>query len=110
MEGVTGGEELVGALDFVAGLDAGGWEFFDEDGDVEAVVEACGSLELGGAGEDGEEIALFFEFAVRQAELVEEVDAGGFEPSEVVGVMDDAHVVGFDVSNANFLRGGKHGR
>ena len=53
----------------------------------EAIVEESGAKIFGVGFENREAETAFFEFAVGQAELVHEVDAGDFEPSEVIGVV-----------------------
>jgi uncharacterized protein (DUF169 family) len=39
---------------------------------------------------------------VREAKSAEELDAAHLKPDKIVGIVDDAHLVGFCVADANF--------
>jgi len=49
---------------------------------------------------------LQFHLLVVEAEGAHELHAADLEPDEVVGVVDDAHLVGFRVADAEFGGGG----
>ena len=102
-DGAFGGAEEgagLGVKDFVGVVDAdvGLLEHLGDDFDF--VIVAGGAFEVDGdAGDDEENVALF-EFAVADAAEAEEFDAAHFEEGEVVGVVEVAHGVAFDVADA----------
>ena len=102
-DGAFGGAEEgagLGVEDFVGVVDAdvGLLEHFSDDFDF--VVVAGGAFETDGDFGDGEEDVAFFEFAVADAAEAEEFDAAHFEEGKVVGVVEVAHGVAFDVTDA----------
>ncbi len=87
-------ENFVGVVDADVGL----LEHFGDDFDF--VIVAGGAFEVDGdAGDDEEDVALF-EFAVADAAEAEELDAAHFEEGEIMGVVEVAHGVAFDVADA----------
>src|SRR5450631_2269553 len=89
-------EEFVGEADrAIAG-------FGDTGADAEALVVARG-VEIAAVSVDYDDVAIVggFHGFVFDAEGAHELDAADFEPDEIVGVVDDAHLVGFGVAHAD---------
>ena len=108
MQGATSGKQFRASPDLIGRLDASDGKVGDGDGDLQAIVEMGRTQELGRALKDGQEIATLLQFAIREANLVEQGNTGGFEPNKVVCMVDDAHFVGLGVANPNFSRSCKH--
>ena len=79
----------------------------EADGDLHSVVEVhrafIGDGDTGHRGEDAER----FDFVIAEAQALHECDAGLLHPSDVVGVVDYAHLVGFVI--LCFACVGEHG-
>lgn len=109
--GVAGGDGAGAGGDFVLELDDAAVGFADRCCDGDFVVVAGGGKIAAIGADDGEQKA-FFEFHVAIA------DAGGaaifgaadFHPDEIVGVVDDTHLVGFGVADAEAGLVGGHAR
>jgi hypothetical protein len=71
----------------------------------EFVVVAGGTLEIDTDLRHGKQNVLFFEFAVTDPVEAEELGAAHFEEREVVGVMEVAHGVAFDIAHAEVEEG-----
>ena len=100
---VAGAEEAIGELDD-RGAEAG-----DAGFDCDEVVVAGRRFVAAGGFDDGEmAVVLEFHLFVLEAELAEELDASNFAPDEVVGVVGDAHLVGFGVADAEGGGGRRH--
>ena len=66
------------------------------------VVESRGPLvAAGGLGDHDEAIVLDFHLFVFKAQLVAKLDAARFKPDQMIGVMRDAHLIGFRVSHSD---------
>jgi len=114
VEGAANGEEfLVGlAKEFVGEFEGAALGFFDAGADGEEVVVAGGMVIAAmGVGDDDEGVVVEFHAFVVEAEGAHEFDAADFEPDEVVGMVDDAHLIGFGVTDADGkVVMGEHGR
>src|SRR5208282_297102 len=66
------------------------------------VIIVHGSL-VAALGIDHGDKAIVFKlhFFVAEAELAQEFDASHFKPDEMIGVIDDAHLVGFSIADAD---------
>ena len=87
----------------------------DAGEEVQFIIIAGGTFEFdGNAGDDKKDIP-FFEFAVTDAALAEEFGTAHLEEGKVVGVMEEAHGIAFDVSDSEGevgfagVRGGRSG-
>lgn len=74
----------------------------DDGGDFDFIVIARGAqiaaIDLG----DREENAVIaLEIFVAETVGAAVIDAGNFHPDEIVGVVDDAHLIGFRIAHAN---------
>ena len=104
VDGVAGGEEfLVGlAEDFVAEFEGAGFGFEDAGADGEEFVVARGMVVAAvDVGNDDVGVVLEFHLFVVEAEGAHEFDAADFEPDEEVGVVDNTHLIGFGVADAD---------
>ena len=104
VNGVAGGEEfLVGlAEDFVAEFEGAGFGFEDAGADGEEFVVASGMVVAAvDVGDDHVGVVLGFQLLVVEAEGAHEFNAADFKPDEEVGVVDDAHLIGFGVADAD---------
>ena len=104
VDGVAGGEEfLVGlAEDFVAELEGASLGFEDARADGEEFVVTGGMVVAAvDVGNDDVSVVLEFHLFVVEAEGAHEFDATDFEPDEEVGVVDNAHLIGFGVADAD---------
>ncbi len=108
MQGAASGKQLRISPDLIGRLDASDGEIADGAGDLQTIVEVGGTQELGLALKDGQEVATLLQIAIREADLVEQENTGGFEPNKVVCMVDDALFVGLGVANPNFSRSCKH--
>lgn len=90
-----------GAADFVGEADHARAGAGDPGGGEDFVVVA-GRAEVAAADPDDDEVqaAALLHFAVADALHAAELGAGDFHPDEVVGVVDDPHLVGFGVTDA----------
>ncbi len=74
----------------------------DACADDELVVVARGRLVARRGFDDGDHAAfLLLHGFVVEAHGADEFDAADFKPDEVVGVVDDAHLVGFGIAHAD---------
>ncbi len=104
VDGVAGGEEFLVGLteDFVAELEGAGLGFEDARADGEEFVVARGMVVAAvDVGNDDVGIVLEFHLFVVEAESTHEFDAADFEPDEEVGVVDNTHLIGFGVADAD---------
>ena len=108
MQGATSGKQFRASPDLIGRLDASYGKVGNGYGDLQAIVEVGGTQELGLAFKDGQEIATLLQFAIREADLVEQENTGRLEPNKVVCMVDDAHFVGLGVANPDFSRSCKH--
>ena len=102
MEGVAGDELLAAGEDLVVDAQAHGGCLLHAGDDGDDVVVERGAVIACLDFEDGESVAFVLERAVGDAVRTEELGAADFEPGEVVGMIDDAHHVGFGVAYAEF--------
>lgn len=79
-----------------AGVDFGDAAF----GDDFVVVEGGGVVAAVGVNDGEADLIVTFHVAVADTADAAEFGTGHFEPDEVVGVVDDAHLVGFGVADA----------
>jgi len=114
--GTAGGEEPGGFAIFgdgahlVAERDGAMVCAGDEGGDFDFVVIAGGAEIAAIDGGDGEEDAVIaLQVFVAEAVGAAVIDAGDFHPDEVIGVVDDAHLIGFGITHANAGSDGRHG-
>lgn len=77
------------------------------DGD-EVVVTSRRFVAAGGFDDGKMAVVLELHLAVFEAELAEKLDAANFGPDEVVGIVGDAHLVGFGVADAQGSGGRRH--
>ena len=114
--GTAGGEEPRGFAifgdgpHFVSERDGAMVGAGDDGGDFDFIVITRGAeiaaIDFG----DGEENAVVaLEIFVAEAVGAAVIDAGDFHPDEVVGVIDDAHLIGFRIADANAGGDGGHG-
>ncbi len=97
------------AVDGVREAENGAADAGDAGADEELVVVAGGGFVAAGGFDDGDAgLLLALHGFVVEAELAHEFGAADLEPYEVVGVVDDAHLVGFGVANPYFCFSG-HG-
>ena len=104
VDGVAGGEEFVVGLaqDFVAELEGAGLGFEDAGADGEEFVVTSGMVVAAvDVGDDDVGVVLEFHLFVVEAEGAHEFDAADFEPDEEVGVVNNAHLIGFGVADAD---------
>jgi len=66
------------------------------------VIAGRGAIAAGDFDHRENAAVLLFQLAVREAEGAEQFDAADFEPDEVVGIVDDAHLVGLCVADSDF--------
>lgn len=111
MAGVAGGDGAGAAGDVVVELDDAPVRFGDGGGDGDFVVVAGGG-EIAAVGPDYGEEEAFFEFHVPIADAngAAVFGAADFHPYEIVGVVDDTHLVGFGVTDAEAGLVGCHAR
>lgn len=104
VDGVAGGEEFVVGLaeDFVAELEGAGLGFEDAGADGEEFVVASGMV-VAAVDVRDDHVGVVFELhaLVVEAEGAHEFDAADFEPDEEVGMVDNAHLIGFGVTHAD---------
>src|SRR5271169_5167943 len=61
-----------------------------------------GSLVAAASVDDSDEAVVFgFHILITEAELAEKFDSAHFKPNEVVGVVDDAHLIGLGIAHAD---------
>jgi hypothetical protein len=66
------------------------------------VIIVHGSLVAALRIDDGNEAVVFpLHIFIAEAELAEQFDPPHFKPDEMIGVIDDAHLVGFGIADAN---------
>ncbi len=104
MDGVAGGEEFLIFLaeEFVAEFQCACFCFEDAgaDGD-EFIVASWMMIATMNVSDDDVGIVVEFHALVVETKGAHQFDATDFEPDEVVGVVDDAHLIGFGIANAN---------
>ena len=75
----------------------------------DVVVARGGAIAATGLDDRENALMLHFERLVAEAEGAENFNAAQLEPDQVVGVVDDAHLIGFRVAHADLESGGGHG-
>jgi len=104
VDGVAGGEEFVVGLaeDFVAELQGAGLGFEDACADGEEFVVARGMM-VAAVDVRDDHVGVVFDLhaLVVEAEGAHEFDAADFEPDEEIGVVDNSHLIGFGVADAD---------
>jgi hypothetical protein len=96
-------EQVVfGSVDSVAEAENGAARLRDVGADDQFVVVAGGRLVACDGLYNGDAAAFFLLHGfVGEAELAHVFDAADFKPDQIVGMVDDAHLVGFGVADAN---------
>ena len=90
------------AEDFVAEANDAVFGFGDARANAEDFVIACRMVVTAlHIGDDDLAIVFKFHTLVFDTKSSHQLDAADFEPDEVVRVIDDAHLVGFDVTHAH---------
>jgi hypothetical protein len=72
---------------------------FDED---LVVVASRRAIAAAGIDDGKDAVVIDLKLAVGEAERAKEFDAPDLKPYQVVGIVDDAHLVGFSIADANF--------
>src|SRR5690606_10778873 len=75
---------------------------------LDLVIVTCRTLVRTVGLDDGQLDALRFHLPVRPAELPEQIRAADLEPHQIVGVVDDAHLVRLRVPDADQAASGRH--
>jgi len=89
-----------GEADFIGDSQHSAVRFLEPGFDDDFVVVLGGrEVTAIGFGDDHENAVLLFHVAVGEALSPAPLGAGDFHPDEVVGVIDDAHLIGFGVAN-----------
>ncbi len=104
VDGVAGGEEFLVVLaeDFVAEFEGASFGFEDAGADGEEFIVAGGMVIAAvDVSDDDVGVVLKLHLLVVEAEGAHEFNATDFKPDEVVGVIDDAHLIGFGVADAD---------
>ena len=104
VDGVARGEEFLVGLteDFVAELEGARLGFEDARANGEEFVVAGGMVVAAmDVGDDDVGVVLEFHLFVVEAEGAHEFDAADFKPDEEVGVVDNTHLIGFGVADAD---------
>ncbi len=99
MAGRPGGQQPLAAVDLVGEADAAALQLVDPGGDPDGIAVA-GAPAVGqlGAG-DHQQVAVALDLGVVAAAAGAQGGARLLEPDQVVGVMDDAHLVGLGVAD-----------
>jgi hypothetical protein len=100
----AGGEKFAGRIvhNFVLESDFAAAGFGDARAHSEQVIITGRALEAALAFADyNKAIVLFFHVFVNDAEFAEKFYASDFKPDEKVGMVDDAHLIGFGVTHAD---------
>ena len=102
VDGVASGQKLVVALakEFVAKFQGAILGFEDAGAHGEEFIVAGGVMIAAmNVGNDDEGIVLDFHEFVIEAERAHQFDAADFKPDQVIGVIHNAHLVGFGVAH-----------
>jgi hypothetical protein len=110
VDGLAFGEELalsslwVGcAEDAICKFDDGAAEQSGAGLDLNLVVVAGrGAIAAAGFNHGENALMLGFKLAVSEAEGAEQLDAAYLKPDQIIRVVDDAHLVGFGIADADF--------
>ncbi len=100
--GVSFGEQVSVAEDFVAVDDFDVGDALDGGAQSEEIVVECGTFEFAADVDDHEEVAGVFDVAIGEAGAAEQLGAALLEVDEEGGVVEEAHTVGFGVADADF--------
>jgi len=104
VKGMAGGEEFLVllAVEFVAELQGAifGFEYGSANGE-EIVVARRMQIAASNVRYDDIRVIVYFHLLVVETQRAHEFNAANLEPDQVIGVVNDAHLVGFGVADAN---------
>jgi len=104
VDGVPGGKELLIGLaeEFIPEFEGAGFGFEDAGADSEEFVVTGGMMIAAvGVGDNHVGVVLKLHLLVVEAEGAHELDAADLKPDEEVGVVNNAHLIGFGVAHAD---------
>ena len=99
MDRFAGREECVVTVYCIVKLEAGTWFVAHEKIYLQPIIEAGGTLVFDTRTEHGDMQVACLERLVRETDLVQHQDAGGFKPDQVIAVIDDVHAIGLCIAD-----------